>query len=141
MQANQTDNEALLDAITIFRDVAAEEGWQITLEKDEGALFYSPEEIPAGSVLRQVTDEFAIYVDDKMRPRGVVIEYFGDNFMEHHPKIKQLNSLFEKNDGSEDIVITRNELESDKQAKAFKELLESTLFLEAFSGGHCICDK
>ena len=71
--------------------IARDEKWEVTFDSEEGTLFYSPKKIADGSELYQVNDEYALYLDRNMRPRGVMIEYFKDNFLKHHRALEKLD--------------------------------------------------
>lgn len=116
--------------------VARSEGWIFTLDSDDGTFFYSPRVIPTQAELYQVTDEFAIYLDRDLKPRGVMIEYYDHNFIEHHPEIKKLSEELFKETDDETIIINPSASRTSKQVKKFQEVLQSTILHEALHDGH-----
>jgi len=100
-------NEQLINAVRSVPKVAKRESWRVSLDSDEGTLFYSPKVIPDDSELHQITDEFALYIDRDSNPTGVVVEYFESNFKKHH------------------------ELNENENPQSFKTLLEDILLKQA----------
>ena len=120
----------LLHLISNLSTVAERDKWAITLDKDEGALFYAPKVIPSDSALHQVTDEYALYIDKNSHPTGVVVEYFNGNFLKHHETFGDIASkFFEQKDKI--ITIPADKLKQNKNAEIFRALLETTLIKEA----------
>jgi len=62
-------------------------------------LFYSPKVISDDAELHQVTDEYALYLDKDLNPKGVMVEYYNVNFVEHHDLFKKLSSEIFKGTG------------------------------------------
>ena len=107
---------------------AKKEGWVLTFDKDEGAFFYSPNIIPTNTELHQITDEYSIYLDKNFNSHGVMIECYGNNFVEHHPEFKKLTEdLFGDKKKNEIRVADPNK---NKEALTLKALFEKTLITE-----------
>ncbi|MDP2692655.1 MAG: hypothetical protein Q8O88_03395 [bacterium] len=114
--------------------IAYKQKWQISLDKEDGILYYSPKKIPDNTRLFQVTDEFALFLDKKNSPHGVMVECYAHNFMKHHLELKNLSkeiNLFSKNEDDE-IVIKMNK--KDKNVQLFRELFEKTIISESLVG-------
>ncbi len=128
------NKEQLIEAVKNIPILAEKGKWAITFDKDEGALYYAPEIIPAGSQLHQITDEYAVYLDSDQNPQGVVVEYYRANFLKHHKSFTEVSSeVFDENGREDDEVITLDskELKENKSAGILRALLESTLIKEA----------
>lgn len=126
----------IFEAVKKIPAVAAKEKWVITLDKNEGALFYSPRIIPDKTELYQVSDEYALYLDKKFNPRGVMVEYFSYNFVKHHPEISKLSKRVFKKAGkeqNEEIVVDPNKSKKDDDVAILKSLLETTLIAESLA--------
>lgn len=120
------------EAIKKIHETAKKDNWVLTLDRDEGTLFYSPQNIPDGAELYQVTDESAIYLDKYSNPLGVMIEYYNLNFVKHHPEFKILtDKVFGDKDGDETTVKDPKKEGSD--TLVFKSLLETTIIAEALT--------
>ena len=128
MNANATIREKIKEAVEILPSVADKENWKVTLDSDEGTLFYSPENIPAGSELYQVSDEYSLYLNKKSyKPRGLTIEYFNENYLKHHTEVKKLaDKMFADKKAKIVVVSSINDTTT-----AFKALLERDLILES----------
>ncbi|MBI2099729.1 MAG: hypothetical protein HYT48_00090 [Candidatus Vogelbacteria bacterium] len=126
-------NKQLIEAVKNVPIIAEQEHWVITLDKEEGTLFYSPEKIPKAE-LHQITDEYALYLDKNLKPRGVVVEYFKENFKHHRVFDKLSKELF---GGKEEVVvIDPSSNKRNDKAVTLTALLESLLIKEA--GGKLI---
>lgn len=109
---------------------ARKEGWVLTFDKDEGVFFYSPKVIPSGTELHQVTDEYSIYFDKNLNPRGIMIECYGNNFVKHHPEFEKLTKDLFGKEHEDEIKIVDPKRDKKGDATAFKALFEKTLITE-----------
>lgn len=125
----------ILEGVKKIPKMAAEEKWVLTLDLDEGSLFYSPEKIPDETELYQVSDEYAVYFDKNFNPKGIMLEYYNYNFVNHHPEFKELTEeVFGKKDNkSEEIIVLDPNKKNHKDIalQAFRTLLEGTIMIEA----------
>ena len=118
----------IFEAVKKIPQTAEKEKWLITLDKDEGTLFYSPQTIPDGAELFQITDESAVYLDKNADPKGIMIEYYNFNFVEHHPEFKSLSDkIFGKAERGGTDVVVKNPEKKDGDVLLFKALLEKTI--------------
>lgn len=130
---NKMTREQLIEIVKKVPAKAGAENWVLTLDRDEGTLFYSPVNIPAGTELFQVTDEYSIYVDKGLAPHGVMIEYYNFNFIEHHPEFKIMTpKVFADERKEVETVSVRGK--RTEETTIFKALLEKTLIAEAVAG-------
>ena len=129
-----TTKEKLFGAIKNIPSVSASEGWVFTRDADEGTVFYSPNHISDGAELHQISSECALYVDKKsFAPRGIVIEYYDNNFIEHHPELKEISGdVFGKQKQKDKVVVDPSK-KGNKQAKYFKAIFESIIITEALT--------
>jgi hypothetical protein len=130
MTKKKIHKKQLIEAVKSIPVVAEKERWELTLDTEEGSLFYSPKVIPEGAQLHQVTDEYAVYLDSRNQPKGIMIEYFGINFVKHHKLFKKLSTAVFR--GDEKIKVAgKKEGKNKEQVTVFKALLESTIIKEA----------
>lgn len=100
-------------------------------------MYYSPDVISGNAEMYQVTDEYAVYLDkDTLAPKGVIVEYYRVNFVEHHPALKALSRDVFAGDEAAEIIVKPSAKNSATSAIVFKDLFEKTLIAEALSGGH-----
>ncbi len=126
MEAMITTNTRILAAARSLPIVARDERWVFTLDRDEGALFYGPRSMPRGAHLRQVTDEYALYLNKAYRPCGLMIEYYEENFIKHHERFEKLSrKVFPKQKGPVQVVDPRTAQQDEPTY--FRALLESTV--------------
>jgi len=128
MEKMRIKKEKLLKAIKNIPTFAEREKWVLTLDKEEGTLFYSPKSIPDGVELHQVTDEYALYLDKNNDPKGVMVEYYAVNFLKHHNEIRDLSPEIFKSDKKINMV---DPSKRNKKTKFFQSILERTLITEA----------
>ena len=133
---SRPNKKQITEAALLVPQIALREDWVFTLDNDEGNFYYSPKVVDNDAKLYQVTDEYAIYLNSALKPCGVMVEYFNDNYVEHHPAIKRMGkTLFV---GPKDtIVINPASSKRKKDTQAFKLVFESFLITEALQGGHC----
>lgn len=130
--------EKLISAIKDIPIIAEKDKWVFTLDSDEGSLFYAPTVIPSNSKLHQVTDEYAVYLNDKLVPQGVVVEYYKANFLKHHKVFTKVSGkLFESSNSNNKDVVVVDPKPSNEQATIFKALFETSLIKEA--GNNIVC--
>ena len=110
------NREKIIEAVKNIPIVAEKNSWAIALDKDEGTLFYAPKNIPTNSELHQVTDEYAIYLDENLNPNGIVVEYFRANFLKHHELFKDVTQKVFGDGKSDNNVVTikSEQLEKNK---------------------------
>jgi len=119
--------------------IATKNNWVFTYDEDEGALFYAPnKEIPEGSVLYQVTDEYSLYLnkDKGYALEGMFVECFDKNFIEHHDGFKDIaTELFKirENATSETQTVVNPHKSTSDKAATFKKLLELTFINETLA--------
>ena len=124
------ENEKIFESVKNIPIISEKQGWVFTLDREEGSLFYSPEILPDNVSLRQITDEYAVYFDKDLKPHGVMVEYFNQNFMQHHKSFKKLIS--EIFTGNKKIQIIDPVSKKNKEEKTLlKALFENTLIKEA----------
>lgn len=122
------------EAIKKIPETAKKDNWVLTLDRDEGTLFYSPRNIPDGAELYQVTDESALYLDKYSNPLGVMIEYYNINFVEHHPEFKDLTEkVFGESDKNDESTVVKDPREKDEDTLEFKSLLEDIIIGESLT--------
>jgi len=111
-------------------EYAKKEGWVFTFDKDESTFFYGPRTIPDDAKLFSVNDEFSVYLSAQHQLRGVVLEYYACNFVEHHEEFKGLfEKIFKSHKDEEVVVDPKNKKNSD--IGVFQALFERTLIAEA----------
>jgi hypothetical protein len=129
MEKTITKKEKFVEATKNIPIIARKEGWVFTFDKEEGNLFYSPVKMPDNAELHQVTDEYAVYFDKNFKPRGLMIEYFQDNFLKHHKNFKKLSDeIFGSKEKIKGTNINKNYKE---KAEILSSFIESNLIKEA----------
>jgi len=130
-----SDKNLLIEEIKKIPKIANRNNWVLSLDRDEDAMFYSKSVIPKGSELFQITDDFAIYLDKKKNVQGVMLEYFDNNFVEHHKVFRPLvDKVFKKD---KEIVEINPQKTKNNDVKLFEKLFETTLISEACGAELC----
>ena len=125
------NKEKLIEIVSNIPKVAKSDNWIFTRDIDEGTMFYSPDPISNETELYQITDEYALYLDRNLNPKGVVIEYYNNNFMEHHPEFKEITIDVFGDQGKEGEVKIDPSKVADPKVKYFKSIFENTIIAEA----------
>ena len=123
--------ETILDAAKLIRCQAEKDRWEITLDRDEGALYFSPKRIPDDAKLFRATDEYSVYLDSANRLKGVMIECYGTNFVKHHEQFEEITrEIFEnKQTRSKPVVVLKKS--SEKREMTFRKMLEDALVADS----------
>jgi hypothetical protein len=128
MTTKKITKEIIQEEVKKIPEKAKKEGWVLTFDKDEGVFFYSPNIIPKGSELHQITDEYSMYLDKNLSSHGIMIECYNNNFVKHHPEFGKItDDLFGNKDKDEIKIIDPSK---NKEATTFQALFEKTLIME-----------
>ncbi|PIP68958.1 hypothetical protein COW91_01985 [Candidatus Nomurabacteria bacterium CG22_combo_CG10-13_8_21_14_all_32_8] len=118
------NKEKLINAIKDIPIVAEKDKWVFTFDQDEGSLFYAPRVVSSNSELHQVTDEYAVYLDTNLKPSGVVVEYYKENFLKHNEVLNEVDKKIFKTLKKDEIVVVNPK---SKDEIIFKALFENNL--------------
>ena len=118
------------EAVEKIPSRATKERWVLTLDRDEGTFYYAPKVIPSNTELRQITDEYAVYFDKNLEPKGVMIEYYDVNFIKHHNKIAKISKKVFGTGGKKTKTVDPTK-GLKNEYMALKTILDSTLLDEA----------
>ena len=125
--AKTITREKNINLVKDILDTANKEGWVLTLDRDEGALFYAPKIISDKTEHFQITDEYAVYLDKRSNPKGVMIECYGVNFIKHHPEFEAITERVFSEDNENEIETVNPKTNKSEDVIIFKSLLEKTL--------------
>jgi len=101
---------------------AMSDEWTLEYDADVDQLFFGVKKIPKGYFLFQVNDEINLFVDKNSRIRGMFVEYFQNNFLEHNKELKPVMHALEHDDNSTAEI-----------QKIERVALEKELFFDAFA--------
>lgn len=118
------NKEKLINAIKDIPIVAEKDKWVFTFDQDEGSLFYAPRVVLSDSELHQVTDEYAVYLDTNLRPSGVVVEYYKENFLKHNEVLNEVDKKIFKTPKKDEVIVVNPK---SKDEIIFKALFENNL--------------
>jgi len=118
------NKEKLINAIKDIPIVAEKDKWVFTFDQDEGSLFYAQRVVSSNSELHQVTDEYAVYLDTNLKPSGVVVEYYKENFLKHNEVLNEVDKKIFKTLKKDEIVVVNPK---SKDEIIFKALFENNL--------------
>ncbi len=122
--------ELKLDRLKILsqlRDIKSiSNDWALEYDVDVDQLFYGVKKIPKGYFLFQLNDEINLFVNKNSSIRGMFVEYFGNNYLEHNKELKPVLQVFEGNDGEPKKIrnIERLALEKDLLFSALSSLVD-----------------
>ena len=88
----------VMDFIYSVSDVVNKEKWVLRYDFEADSLSCSVEDLPDDVTIRYFGDEFAFYQTKDGAIKGIFIEYFRSNFMEHHKEASDIESLLEEKD-------------------------------------------
>jgi hypothetical protein len=125
MEQIMIKNKKIIEAVKSIPTIADKEKWVLTLDREEGSLYYSPESIADNAQLYQVTDEYSLYLDKDFNPKGVMIEYYNGNFVKHHLFFERLSSEIFK--GTAKIKMVDPTKSKEGKAVFLRAMLETAL--------------
>ncbi|MES2876665.1 MAG: hypothetical protein V4678_04320 [Patescibacteria group bacterium] len=111
--------------LTQLKDIQAMSGeWTLEYDADVDQLYFGVKKIPKGYFLFQVNDEINLFVDKKSQVKGMFVEYFQNNFLEHNKELKPVMHALNKDDDSSAEIqnIERIALEKELFFDAFTSL-------------------
>lgn len=119
--------EEIKNAAFEIPKISKKENWIVILDRDEDTLFFAPKRIPREAELFHVNDEFSIYLDSKKQVRGLMVEYYENNFNKHHQTIKELSEEIFTNKKK---VIIKLDSKNKKKVRHFQDAFIATLLSE-----------
>lgn len=128
--AKTRTNNRIIEAVRDIPDIARREKWVFTLDRDEGALFYSKPVIPKGSLLYYMNDEFSIYLDKDFKPNGVFVEAWRVNFVEHHPDLGRISKKIFSSTNKRVEEVNPHTKRPETEVSLFREFFEKTMISE-----------
>ena len=116
----------MLDFAYNFGDVVKKEGWisRYDLETDE--FSFTTPKLSASARIKYFNDELAFYVTPEDKIEGVFIEYFRNNFIQHHQDLEGILSGIDPAKLSDNIVDEKAVIDIKKEnlEKSVPELEE-----------------
>lgn len=118
------DKSKILTQLKDLQSVSS--GWTLQYDPDVDQLFYGVKRIPKGYFLFELNDEINLYVDKNSRLRGMFVEYFQNNFLEHNKELRPVLSALENDNGAllEIRDIERVALEKELFFDALRSVVE-----------------
>lgn len=92
-QPVKLDTKKLSKQVASIRDIAKKENWKVDYDKDIDQLFFTPKNIPKDTFLVSF-DDISLYLNKNSDVKGMFIEYFSHNFVEHDKDIKPAVHIF-----------------------------------------------
>jgi archaellin len=111
-----------------IKQIAKREKWTIEYNKTIDAFYYSPKRLPNDTRLLSLTDEIALYVTPEAGVKGIFIEHFSTNFVEHHREFKKVFDYFTKTKDQ----IQREDRRKKQKTTIYKRDLEQSLLVSIY---------
>jgi hypothetical protein len=117
------DKKAVLAQVASLSDIVKENSWEFDYDSSIDTLTYSEKVIPDNSFLVSVDDDISFYIDKEFKLRGLMIEYFRGNYIEHN---KELEPVVK-------ILITKTDKRGKKKLEwvAAEELFRADVLRES----------
>lgn len=84
------EKKKILDFAYSFAEVAQKQNWVPRYDTESDSLSFTVPKLPDDARIKYFNDEIALYLDQKDVIRGLFIEYFKSNFIEHHKDLKDV---------------------------------------------------
>jgi len=82
------DEKKISEQVSNIRTIATRDSWIFDYDKDVDQMFYAPKVLPKDTFLISFNDEISLYLNKKSDIKGVFIEYFSHNFVQHDKNIQ-----------------------------------------------------
>lgn len=94
------DAKKLSAQVANLRDIAKQDKWVANYDSDVDQFFFMPKSIPNDTFLVTFDDEISLYLNKESEVKGLFIEYFSHNFVEHDKEIKPAVDIWIENSKS-----------------------------------------
>lgn len=118
------DKSKILSQLKDLKNISNE--WALEYDDDVDELYYGIKKIPKGYFLFQLNDEINLFVNKKSNIKGLFIEYFSNNYLEHNIKLKPVLKVLNKinNEPKINQNIQRIALENGLLLNALSSLID-----------------
>lgn len=121
METLVKENKKIFDFAYNFNEIVKKEKWVSRYDIESDSLSLTVSKLPNDARIKYFGDEVAFYLNKDNDVKGIFIEYFKSNFIEHHKDFKELLRGIEKKKQEEKTLI---ELKKNKMKKLIPNLEE-----------------
>ena len=136
------ENKQVLDFVYDFKNIVEKENWVSRYDIDTDSFSFSVRRLPRDARIKYFGNEFAFYMTEDNKIKGIFIEYFKNNFIKHHSEVNNIKSVLkvaEKNKEPDEALVelkmkrTNEKIVFSKIGEAMKESLAENINLKPVS--------
>jgi hypothetical protein len=130
-------NKNVMQLVEGVVDAARRERWPMFYDTLADALYWTKAKITQGAKLVQLSRETAFYVTPAGEMDGILIQPFRNNFLTENQDVAEITKFFEKKDGGEMFVISKDQEEKMRgYIVGFSESIKSDIYRDAMEAGY-----
>lgn len=115
----ELDKDKIIAQVARMSKIAQESRWKYDYDEEVDSLVFGVEEMPNDSFLLNVNNELNLFLTPKSELKGIFIEYFATNYLQHNKDINVVMNLFKDP--------PKPRTEDAKMVELAEDLLESRL--------------
>lgn len=126
MQIKTQEKRKLFDFIYNFSEVAKKEKWVPRYDIESDSFSFSVSKIPNDARLKYFDNEIAFYITRNNDIKGLFIEYFKSNFIQHNKDMKKVISDIYK-EKEDKTLIELDRAKVNKVIPKLEEIMQTSL--------------
>lgn len=128
----ELDRQKIVTQLVRLSEHAQKNKWQYDYDPEVDELVYGISVMPDDSFLFSLNRELNLFLTPNSDVKGIFIEYFASNYIEHNQELRPaLKVLEKKNNDKEKVTLAKEALEGKLLAQALETLLEKDKLLAA----------
>jgi len=121
-------NKKIFDFAYSFKKIIKKERWVPRYDIESDSLSMTVSKLPNDARIKYFgNNEIAFYLTKNNDIKGIFIEYFKSNFIEHHKEFKGLIEDIKEKDKTEESLIELKRNKINKVVPEFEEIIQESL--------------
>lgn len=126
MKKQKINNKKILDFIFKFQERVKKDGWVPSYDPEADSLAYRVEKLPADTRKKYFGEEIAFYLTPNSDVKGIFIEYYLSNFLEHQKELEELKKEVEQRIKKDGNLIKLNRAKVKKSLPVLESILQES---------------
>lgn len=120
-------NKKIFDFAYHFSKIAKEEKWVPRYDIESDSFSLTVPMLPIDARIKYFDDEVALYITKNNDVKGIFIEYFKSNFVEHHKDFRSLLKDIKSKKRTEKNLIELKKSKVKEVVSEFEEIIQESL--------------
>ncbi len=121
------ENKKILDFAYNFSEIVKKEKWVCRYDIESDSCSLAVPQLPNDARIKYFNDEVAFYITQNNDIKGIFVEYFRSNFVEHHKDFKELLKDVKQKKENEGVLIELKRNKVNKVISKFEEVIQELL--------------